>query len=155
MRVWGLLIWPVYGVAMYLGGRRSALIAAVLVAGSGLLVALSASTYSELTYFLLLMVAIYASCRVLEGARSLRHALVAGVAFGCAYLVRPEAVAWAALALVFVVVHAVVVRRPWRRAALAVGVIGVSVVLIASPMSPGCRRTAAISVGRASPSSTG
>lgn len=128
-----VLIWPVYGVAMYLGGRRSALIAAVLVAGSGLLVALSASTYSESTYFLLLMVAIYASCRVLEGAQPLRHALAAGVAFGCAYLVRPEAVAWAALALLFVVVHAIVARRPGRRTALAVGVIGVTVLLIASP----------------------
>jgi 4-amino-4-deoxy-L-arabinose transferase-like glycosyltransferase len=127
------LIWPVYGVAMYLGGRRSALIAAVLVAGSGLLVALSASTYSESTYFLLLMAAIYFSCRVLEGAQPVRHALGAGVSFGCAYLVRPEALAWAALALLFVTVHAVVVRRPWRRTAVAVAVIGVSVVLIASP----------------------
>jgi 4-amino-4-deoxy-L-arabinose transferase-like glycosyltransferase len=127
------LIWPVYGVAMYLGGRRTALIAAVIVAGSGLLVALSASTYSESTYFLLLMAAIYLSCRVLEGARPMRHALAAGVAFGCAYLVRPEAVAWAALALLFVIVHAAVVHRQWRRTALAVGAIGVSVILIASP----------------------
>ncbi len=127
------LIWPVYGVAMYLGGRRSALIAAVLTLGSGVLVALSASAYSESTFFLLLMLAIYFSCRVLEGASPLRHALAAGVAFGCAYLIRPEAVAWAALALLFVGVHAVVARRPWPRTALAVGVIGVSVVLIASP----------------------
>lgn len=127
-----LVLWPVYGITRYLGGRSSALIAATLAAGSGVLVALSGSAYSESTYFLLLLSGIYFSCRVLEGG-SLRVATAAGVCFGCAYLVRPEALAYAGLAVAFLAGHAVAARRPLRQTAARISAIGGSVVLLAAP----------------------
>lgn len=127
-----LVIWPVYGITRYLGGRSAALIAATLAAGSGVLVALSGSAYSESIYFLLLLSGIYFSCRVLAGG-SLRDATAAGVFFGCAYLVRPEALAYACLAVAFVGGHAFATRRPWRQTAARIGALGASVVLLAAP----------------------
>lgn len=127
-----LVLWPVYGIARYLGGPRSALIAAMLAAGSGMLIALSGSTYSESTYFLLVMCGIYSSCRVLDGG-ALRHAIAAGLFFGSAYLIRPEALAYAALVAAFLAGQALATRRPWRQTSAVIAAIGASVILLAAP----------------------
>ncbi len=126
------LIWPVYGITRYLGGRRCALIAACLAAASGVLVALSGSAYSESSYLLLLTAAIYFTCRVFESG-ALRDALEAGVIFGAAYLIRPEAVVFAGLAILFVIGNAMVARKGRRQTMLVIASIGVSAALLATP----------------------
>ena len=127
-----LVLWPVYGITRYLGGSHSAMIAAILAAGSGMLIALSGSTYSESTYFLVVMCGIYGSLRLLDGGTP-RLAVATGLSFGAAYLIRPEALAYAVLAVVLLLAEALATRRPWRRAGAVIAALGASVILLAAP----------------------
>ena len=96
----GLLVLPVYGMGRLLYGRGTGLIAAALTAAwPALTVAiLHWGTLTEPPYLLLVYVGLWAALRVvypLAHERTLRTPewplAVAGLAFGLAYLTRPEA----------------------------------------------------------------
>ena len=126
------LIWPVYGITQALGGRRSATVAAVLVALHGLLISLSSSAYSESTYFVFLLSGLYFALRSLSGD-SLLTAVLSGAFYALAYLVRPEAVLYVAITAVFLTGNALVARQKLRRAALQAGVLILTSVILAAP----------------------
>ncbi len=102
----GLLPLPVFGLAWRMfGSRRVAAIAALLTAVHPALAVspLYWSTMTEPTYALFILCGLYATWRAGEGG-SWRWGLALGCAFGLAYLTRPEALAYLALALLFVLV---------------------------------------------------
>lgn len=119
-------ILPVYGVAAQLGGRRAGLIGAALAALHGTLIALSVSTYAESTYFFLVACGLY--CALRTAARwGARWAALCGATFGLAYLVRPEALVYAAVVAGFAVL------ATWRRPGLRQRglVVAVSIAVVA------------------------
>lgn len=91
-----LLVIPVYLIAGKMYGRRTAQVAAILVAVHPTLINMSTSVYCESTYFTLVMSGVYlalcctASCR--RGCFAACGAMLA-----LAYLVRPEAAAYPVL----------------------------------------------------------
>src|SRR6185503_7446333 len=87
------LVVPVFFMALQIYGRRTAFIAASLVAAHPVLVKLSAEVYSEALYLTLLMSGVYWSLRSLE-FENLRNNVLAGAFFALAYLTRPEAIAY-------------------------------------------------------------
>ena len=87
-----VLIAIVFLLAQTVYGRRTAYIAASLVAVHPLLIALSASVYNEALYATVWIAVVYWGIRSLEGRR-LRDALFLGTCIGLAYLSRMEAVA--------------------------------------------------------------
>ena len=101
----GLLALPVYGLARRLpgGGRRVAFIAALLTAVHPALAVspLYWSTMTEPVYTFFILCGIYATWRTATSGRW-RWAAAMGVAFGLAYLTRPEALAYLALMAAFV-----------------------------------------------------
>jgi 4-amino-4-deoxy-L-arabinose transferase-like glycosyltransferase len=98
-----LLPLPVYGVASRLFNRRVGFIAATLVLLHPLLVHLSYMVYSEGLYPTLLMSAVYLVVRALE-VRSISSWMLAGGAFALCYLLRAEAFAAFAIAVLFALV---------------------------------------------------
>ena len=86
-----LLVLSVFLIADTVYGRRVAVISALLIAFYPLLIALSASTYSECLYITLIASGLYHGLRWQESKRT-RHAVLAGVFLSLAYLTRPEAV---------------------------------------------------------------
>jgi 4-amino-4-deoxy-L-arabinose transferase-like glycosyltransferase len=123
-------VLPVYGIAARLGGERAGLIAAGLTAVHGTLVALSISTYVESTYFFLLACGMYYALEA-TARWSARTAALSGALFGLAYLARPEAIVYVAVAAAFSAV--VLWRRPAARAqrlrAVASMVIAASLIM--------------------------
>jgi 4-amino-4-deoxy-L-arabinose transferase-like glycosyltransferase len=107
------LVPLMFRVGRLLGGAESGLFAALLVAAHGLFVALSAATYSESTFSFVLALALQWVLLVTKEGRA-RHAALAGVALGCAYLIRPEAAGYAAVAAVWVLGSGVLTRRSLR-----------------------------------------
>lgn len=85
-----LLVVPVYRIAVLLYGRSAGIAAAVLVVLHPVLLAGSASTYSEGVYVTIVAFALWSLVRwVLY--RRLSSGIAAGSLLGAAYLVRPEA----------------------------------------------------------------
>src|SRR5215469_13517234 len=90
---------PVFGVSLRLFDRRTAAIAAILSAIFPLFVNLSFTVFSEGPYLTFLLCAVYLALDAFANP-SIRNWALAGGAFGCAYLIRQEALA----ALVFAVI---------------------------------------------------
>jgi len=112
-----LLVWPVYGLARGVYGRRVARGAAVLVA---IFPALTISplywgTMTEPPYLLLLFCGLYAAYRAWHGG-GVRHHVAAGIALALAYLTRPEGVLFFGLVGLFLLGVAGV-RGQWRSGA--------------------------------------
>jgi 4-amino-4-deoxy-L-arabinose transferase-like glycosyltransferase len=121
-------IWPLCRLGRMIGGQVAELAAAAFAATHGLFVALSASAYSESTYFCLVAWGLYLVLKALEGGAT-RDAALAGVAFGLAYLVRPEAMLYPPIAALILVARGL--RRPangWpdaRRAMILLATFGI------------------------------
>ncbi len=96
----GLLPLPVFGVASRLFDRRVGFIAALLVSLHPLLLNLSFSAFSEGPYTTLFLCATYVVILALDRT-SARIWLLVGVAFGLTWLVRAEASAALAIAVLF------------------------------------------------------
>jgi hypothetical protein len=137
----GLLPLPVYGLARRLpgGGRRVAMIAALLTATFPALAVspLYWSTMTEPSYTFFVVCGLYATWRTAENGQW-RWAVGMGLAFGLAYLTRPEALAYLALMLVFVIACRLWAARHRIRQTLAptLGLVVTSIVvflLLASP----------------------
>jgi 4-amino-4-deoxy-L-arabinose transferase-like glycosyltransferase len=96
----GLLPVPVFGVAARLFGRRVGLIAATIALLHPLLIHLSFTVFSEGPYTTLFLSAVYMAVRALQQP-STRAWLLAGAAFGLAWLLRAEASMGFAIAVVF------------------------------------------------------
>jgi 4-amino-4-deoxy-L-arabinose transferase-like glycosyltransferase len=124
-----LLILPVSSIAGRVYGTGAALISAILVAVHPTLVVLSASPFCESLYITLFVSGVYFTLRCLDGD-TLRHALLAGVMLGLAYLVTPQAFA---LGLVYAIGLAI---RPGARRSRALGQAAglvVAFLLVAAP----------------------
>jgi 4-amino-4-deoxy-L-arabinose transferase-like glycosyltransferase len=123
-----LLPVPMFLLTEMVFERRGALAAALLVAISPLLIALSCSVYSESLYFTLWLTGIYFALRTLRGD-DLRYAAFSGLFFGFAYLVRPEAMAYVLVAAIWILA-AVVFRKSTIRNALPRAATVILVALI-------------------------
>lgn len=84
------LVIPMARFAEWIHGRRVAQVVAALVALHPLLIAGSASTYSEGPYLTLMMFALLSTAHWVAGRRMV-HAFTAGLLLGLSYLIRPEA----------------------------------------------------------------
>jgi 4-amino-4-deoxy-L-arabinose transferase-like glycosyltransferase len=126
-----LLPVPMFLLTEMVFERRAALAAALIVAISPMLIALSCSVYSESIYFTLWLAGIYFAMRTLRGD-DVRYAALSGLFFGLAYLVRPEAIGYALLAAIWILA-AVIFRKSTIRSALprAATVILVALVVAA------------------------
>jgi 4-amino-4-deoxy-L-arabinose transferase-like glycosyltransferase len=100
-----LLPLPVFGIASRLFNRRVGFIAAVLTVLHPLLIHLSFTVFSEGPYTTLLLTGVYLVVRALDRSSTTLWLLVGGV-FGLSYLLRAEASAVFALALLFSLVAA-------------------------------------------------
>jgi Dolichyl-phosphate-mannose-protein mannosyltransferase len=103
------LVLPIFFIALHMYGRRVALIAASLVAFHPLLIQLSASVYTEATYFTLLMGGVYWASQTVEHV-NLKTSVLSGICFGVAYLTRPEAIVFPFLTVLTLIAVAVVKR---------------------------------------------
>jgi len=125
------LVIPMFKLAERIYNRKAACIVAAMVALHPLLIARSVSTYAEGLYLTFLMCGVYYVVRWVEEQR-VRTSTLAGLFFGLAYLVRPEA---------FVVVGAITVGGlAWglcaqNRRRVLIGVLSLFAifVLLASP----------------------
>jgi 4-amino-4-deoxy-L-arabinose transferase-like glycosyltransferase len=111
-----LLPVPMFLLTEMVFERRAALAAALIVAISPMLIALSCSVFSEGIYFTLWLTGIYFAMRTLHGD-DVRYAALSGLFFGFAYLVRPEAMGYALLAAIWILT-AVIFRKLTIRSAL-------------------------------------
>jgi 4-amino-4-deoxy-L-arabinose transferase-like glycosyltransferase len=88
------LVIPIFKLAERMYNRRVAMLAAVLVVFHPLFVARSILCCSETSYLTLLMSGLYCSMRWFD-ERRVGTSILAGVFFGLAYLIRPEALLFA------------------------------------------------------------
>ena len=102
-----LLVVPVYLIARRFFGARLAPFSALMVALQPMLIGFAASVYCETTYITLQLVATYLCLRAFSEDTAL-FSVLAGVALGAAYLVRPEAALYAVLAAALVFAMGVV-----------------------------------------------
>ena len=124
-----LLPLPVFGIAIRLFHWRTAAIAAVLTATFPLFINLSFAVFSEGPYITVLLTAVYLVLHAFDHPSALNWSIVGG-AFGAAYLIRQEAVA----ALAFAIVLGLLLRDAallikLKRAAAALAVF----LILASP----------------------
>jgi 4-amino-4-deoxy-L-arabinose transferase-like glycosyltransferase len=125
------LVLPVFAIAARLFSRRVGIIAALIVTFNPMLVALSASVYSESTFLALVMAGIYFGMRALE-ARGPTPAILAGLFFGLAYLTRPEAIGYAFLTAALLALLGL--HRKQLKATLPLAtLLVVTALLVASP----------------------
>ncbi|MFH1084366.1 MAG: glycosyltransferase family 39 protein [Chloroflexota bacterium] len=127
----GLLVLPVYGIGRLLYGRGAGLIAAALTAAWPALTAavLHWGTLTEPLYLLLVYVGLWAALRV---AHPLAHGqtpratawplAVAGLAFGLAYLTRPEAFLYVLIVGAYLLALGLWAGA-WRRACFWLGLL--------------------------------
>jgi 4-amino-4-deoxy-L-arabinose transferase-like glycosyltransferase len=131
-----LLVIPVFGIAKRMFGRACGLGAAAIVAVHPFLITISTTVYCEPTYLTLVLAAVWMG--MLASDRSDRRlALAAGLLYGLAALVRPEALIFMLVGLAFLIVQralaqpAPLVRLAIReapRAGLMVGCFGLVVL---------------------------
>lgn len=127
-----LLILPIFFVALKLYGRRVALISAALTALHPLLIALSASVYSEGSFLTLVMGGVYWGLRAIH-QEAKWAALFAGGCFGLAYLVRPEAIVLAPLVCLAILAVALMEHKSFVKGLLSCGMLLVSFGVLAAP----------------------
>ncbi|MBI3775485.1 MAG: glycosyltransferase family 39 protein [Gammaproteobacteria bacterium] len=125
-------VLPIYFIALTLYGRSAAKIAALLAAVSPLLIGFSLAGYTETPYMLFVMSGTYFTLRSVELVH-LRYPVLAGVFWGCAYLTRPEGIVFAGLAIAAIVVTAWLQKQPWRKAATAALLVGLTTAVLALP----------------------
>ncbi len=128
----GLPPLPVYGLGRELYGRRVGLIAALLVAVHPALAVspLYWSTMTEPPYLFFALGGIYSAWRIAQGGRWLWWIGMGGC-LGLAYLTRPEAMAYFALLLLFVIVWQM--RTAGWRGWVGMGACLAVFVLVAAP----------------------
>ena len=107
------LVIPMFRIAERLYGRRTAVAVAALVIFHPVLIAVSASGYSEGPYLTLMMFAMLCLTRWVDGRRPVAG-MSAGILFGLAYLIRPEAFLAAGLCVILGLASVMFVRE--RRA---------------------------------------
>lgn len=127
-----LLPVPMFLTTKLVFGRREALFAAALVAVHPMYIALSGSVYSECVYITIWLFGIYFSMQTLSG-NVLRPAVLAGLVFGIAYLVRPEAIAYLFLTVILVFITATFRRLTIRSALLRAATVTFVFVVVATP----------------------
>jgi 4-amino-4-deoxy-L-arabinose transferase-like glycosyltransferase len=125
------LVWAVYLVCRSIYGSAVALIGAALVAMHPVLVALSASVYSEGLYIALMMFALHWALRAARD-RLVRAGIIAGVLFGLAYLTRPEALFLALVLVPILLGLGFVWNDPKKGAASTAGLV-LALLVVASP----------------------
>jgi 4-amino-4-deoxy-L-arabinose transferase-like glycosyltransferase len=103
----------IFLIALKIHGRRTAYAAAILATLHPLLIALSATVYSEGLYLALLMAALYATLVTFEGGHRLAP-VFAGACVGLAYLARPEGLLYAFLFAFWIVAASWFMRSPVR-----------------------------------------
>ena len=102
-----LLVMAIFLIAEALYGRRVAILSALVVAFYPLLIALSASTYSECLYITLMIGGLYQGL-AWQKTKRVTNALLAGVFLGLAYLTRPEALPYSLTLATLVVTISVI-----------------------------------------------
>jgi hypothetical protein len=135
----GLLVVPCWFIALRLGGRTAAIIAAAFVAAMPSLAAFVAPFWIGWDLWVgaepVLHIFLYSAIALCMRAVATRRAvdgLAAGIAFGLAYLARPEAVITAGVAGL-VIVAVVMMRRDLRRSLPAVALIAAGFLVPAVP----------------------
>jgi len=123
---------PIYFIALTMYGRTAAAIGGVLAAVSPVLIGFSVAGYTETPYMLFVMSGTYFTLRSIELANP-RHYFFAGVFWGCAYLTRPEGLAYAVLALAAIAIATWLQKKSWKKAVTAMVIIGVTVGVFAAP----------------------
>jgi 4-amino-4-deoxy-L-arabinose transferase-like glycosyltransferase len=129
-----LLPVPVFLVTEILFGRRAALAASALAAIHPMLVALSGSAYAESTYFTVWFFAIWFALRALR-SEALKHAALSGLFSGLAYLIRPEAIAYSFLTVLWILLSAAFRRSAMRGAFLRASAVILVFAALAAPYS--------------------
>jgi 4-amino-4-deoxy-L-arabinose transferase-like glycosyltransferase len=135
------LVGGIFGLARRVFDERIALLAGFLAACHPLLVAISASTYSESLFLGLATLSGLATVRCIERPSVLRAAAVGGLV-GLAYLTRPEGIALAAAFGGLVLLAGVVRRRGLGASLLQAGIVAAAAGLIAAPYVADLSRTA-------------
>ncbi|MGQ9666640.1 MAG: ArnT family glycosyltransferase [Anaerolineae bacterium] len=129
-----LTVVPVYLISRRVGGRSASLLAAALVAVSP---ALTSYVYfygsmTEPLYFCLVFWGLYAVLITVEGGQWPAY-LLAGLAFGGAYLTRPEGWVLLVLSVGYLVVQALGPQQGRGRRLAGVGVMTAAFLLISLP----------------------
>ena len=114
-----LLVFPVYGIAATCYGRKAGFAAAVIAAILPFTVQLSTVVLADMFFLTLAATGLHFLLRVANEWR-VTDAIFCSVAFGLAYLTRPEGLLLWALAIAVVIVIAFTARRTGRRLNLAV-----------------------------------
>jgi 4-amino-4-deoxy-L-arabinose transferase-like glycosyltransferase len=128
-----LFILPIYSITMHLYGRSAAYIGATLVALHPLLVGFSATVYCETMYMTLVLSGIACSLHARDSFKAPAF-IFAGVFFGLAYLVRPEAILYPIVALALLLFYTVRTTQQLSWPVAVRGILLVTVfVLIAAP----------------------
>jgi 4-amino-4-deoxy-L-arabinose transferase-like glycosyltransferase len=127
-----LLILPVFLITLRVYGSRAAYLSAFLVTLHPLLIARSASIYSEAVYPTLLMAALYCGIRSFE-VHIARYFFLCGAFFGLAYLTRPEAFAYPLFFAFALLAMALLKRWGAATALIAPGLVLAGFLLIAFP----------------------
>jgi 4-amino-4-deoxy-L-arabinose transferase-like glycosyltransferase len=125
-----VLVIPVFKIAEVLHGRKAAVAAAALVVFHPVLIAGAASTYAEGVYLTLMIFALLFLVRWAIHRR-LSTSIAAGMFFGIAYLVRPEAFLLAGLFAAGGLVAAVFVAERRRTILGSLALLGAFVVIAA------------------------
>jgi 4-amino-4-deoxy-L-arabinose transferase-like glycosyltransferase len=115
-----------------MAGEEAARLAQIIAASHGLLVALSGSAYSEMTYMCLLTWGLYYGIRAVESTQ-VRIALIAGGFFALSFLVRPQAIIYPFITAVFIVGAGFVKRRSIRQSATAVTAMVLAFAVLIAP----------------------
>jgi 4-amino-4-deoxy-L-arabinose transferase-like glycosyltransferase len=126
------LVLPVYGLARRLYGQTAGWIAGSLIAVFPLLIALSASMYTEALHLTLLMTAAYWAVRSMVPEDS-RAPLWCGLFLGLSYLNRPESLALVPWTILFLILAGWIRQSSWRQIARASAEVLILVTLLAAP----------------------
>jgi 4-amino-4-deoxy-L-arabinose transferase-like glycosyltransferase len=105
-----LLVFPIFLITRHLFSQQAAYVAAALTALHPYLVIFSATVYCESTYLTLVLSGVYAALRGFQES-SVRIHLLAGIAFGLAYLTRPEAAIYQFLTIGFTLAYVAFTNR--------------------------------------------
>ena len=126
------LVFPLYGIASIVYGRRAGYAAAVLAAVLPFAVQLSTAVLADMLFLTLAATGTYFLLRTVE-ARRYADAVAVGVAFGLAYLTRPEGLLFEVLAVGVVLALAFSRSVKPRRVALLVLVTALPFAALAAP----------------------
>jgi 4-amino-4-deoxy-L-arabinose transferase-like glycosyltransferase len=127
------LVLPVYFIAFHLYNRKVAYVAAVLTACHPLLIGFASTVFSETIYITMVLSGAYWSLRCLS-LQTARAFVLAGVFFGLAYLIRPEAALYPLLTIpLLVVITAATNRQQIRYVTLHCSLLLATFLILATP----------------------